>query len=754
MHFVEDGISQISEYVAKWILARTNEPKMKDDKGNQMNTVETINNDSNISLFLNHMSARTHILKLSVENDYIQVIDYDKGPERRGIAATQCLKMFQPVITFDPLLKIINSFPLDSSNDSCKNTCQECFKVHDSLLEEKSKAKYVRYEVSQELSLEETNNLVELHTNMVTCESCKIHKYCSQGCYDKHWNQIHRLECPLFCRIIECPPFVANLSIPEFIRLGIRLYFLCELNPEYKSRILNLTSHSSNIYTDLEYAWVHEYTSHITKAININMNLKVKSYIWELLCIALVNSSILMNEFQEAIGISFDPDFSLLNHSCIPNTLNIPLDNSKFTLVLTSSINATKELFTNYCFTCCPKELRQLELKKRFYFECKCNLCKNKYDWFFSYNCAECGMLLCGLNFDGFFSEDLSKSLSFKKKIGFCSNCGKEANKEILYESRKYHQLLLATIIHDFHYDGISDVEKDSFINMEEFITKIENFIVEFDLRSYSGEKLLEVISSFNFSSYKAPLYTSINIKTILEIIHRNKIIPSYCFPLNYCTPALDAYDIVSWTGVPKNDKDYHLQCLCVKLKIDLKTYFEVNIPGDLTDLKISTMIYIKDISHQLLTISEVILEYSPNTSFLNDWISDKEELISTLIKCSSFLNLQAIDSYLPLSIMNNNYTMVSNLLSVGKQIKYLIMSKDVERMPEVLVDWYSQSPASFKDEMFASDLKKLFKFADLSIKYKAPTFKLQFADRNRKPIFKPMDQLISKNMDVLQVFD
>ncbi|CUM49693.1 uncharacterized protein AC631_03951 [Debaryomyces fabryi] len=685
--------------------------------------------------------------ELEFENGDIKLIHGNKGPEKRGLAAKRYISLNRIVKVFEPKLKTINSLPLDSCNDSCKNVCQNCLAANTFINDELPS--FVGYDCSKPKDID---SIIE--SKMVTCEKCRIYKYCNQECYNAHWNQMHRYECHFFRQIMDNSQFKEEDSLSEFIRHGIRLYVLCDLDKEYKSRVFNLTSHSSIINSDEEYSWLHEYTKCLVKAIDINMGSKLYSYIWELLCIILVNSSVLMNEYQEAIGFSFDPDFSLLNHSCIPNTLVIPLNHSKFSLVATFPVSESKELMTNYCFTSCPKELRNLELQKRFFFSCSCSLCKQRFDWFFSYNCSICGMLVCSLTFQDFFSNDLSKGLIFKNQcnVDFCSNCGKPIDKDLLKESRKNHQQLLAIVLYDLYNNSLNYEVDNTYISKEKYYDNIKKFMTDIDLINISGDKLVDLIESLQFATYKVSPHSLNNVRSICIYLRENKIVPSYCFPLNHVISGFNEYDLVSYTGISNTDKDYHVQCLATKLKIDIRTYFEVKIPGDLTDLKISTIIYFKDISQQLLTLAEVIIQYDIDASIMNEWIENKEKLLETLIKCASFLNLQAIDAYLPLSIMNNSYTMLTQLVDIGKQIKYLSTSKKIKGIPKEVSVWYNKSPRNFEDQMFTTHLKELFKFANIPIAFKNSVFKLQFADRNRKQLFKPVHLLTSKDMDSLNV--
>lgn len=183
------------------------------------------------------LQNNSSISELEFGNEDIKLIHGNKGPEKRGIAAKRYLNLNRLIKVFDPKLKTINSLPLESCNDSCKNVCQNCLAV--STFIDGEVPNFVGYDKS---SPEIIGSYT--HSKMVTCERCRIYKYCNQECYNVHWSQIHRYECQLFSQIMQNNQFKDEDSLSEFIRHGIRLYILCDLDREYKSRVFDLTSHS------------------------------------------------------------------------------------------------------------------------------------------------------------------------------------------------------------------------------------------------------------------------------------------------------------------------------------------------------------------------------------------------------------------------------------------------------------------------------------------------------------------------------
>lgn len=67
---------------------------------------------------------------------------------------------------------------------------------------------------------------------------------------------------------------------------------------------------------------------------------------------------------------------SLLNHSCAPNVLNYPAGNQRFSITI-RSVQKGQQLFMNYLHAIDekPMNIRQLELKSKWNFSCKCEYC-------------------------------------------------------------------------------------------------------------------------------------------------------------------------------------------------------------------------------------------------------------------------------------------------------------------------------------------------------------------------------------------
>lgn len=666
-----------------------------------------------------------------------RIANPDGGPEKRGIEITKDIGILEPIMDFEPAIKTLHMFELNSSSDSCQNTCQNCFKQIPSGFKVPEKQQ-------RESSLTKLRH--EAHdkeSRLDRCKNCEIYRYCTEKCRDVHWEDIHKYECPILSKFL-MQNIVTNSEMLDFIRQAIRLYVMCKLDSNFKEEVFSLTSHSADIELALQFAWVHKYSSLITRIIDLEASPHMESYIFELLSILLVNSSVLMNEYQEAIGLSFDTCFSLINHSCLPNTFTLPLNNQRFCLVSTHAIKKSKEIYTNYCFTSIPKELRQKELYDRFFFACSCNLCKQVHDWFFSYNCPHCNMLFCSLTFSKFFLKEADQGYKFKGTKGthICSNCNYKISSKKLSETRKMHQLLLALCLREMdesclttQMDGrmIGDLNQD-----------LESYIIDANLETAD---IVETIGSYNFHNLTLSNRSVSFVKKICNKLRNDKIIPSYCFPLNAIYPALMRHEYTSEPPAGIEDR-LDTEALLERLKVSLISVFEVYIPGDLTELKFSALTHLKELCQQLLHLSELLIR--KNNASLDSWISNRRNCITTLLKCATFLNLQLLEVYLPLSRKTKSHEIVEESLKMGKQIKYIAGLKSVKYSIDKC-QWYNISPKNFETSMFSLELKSLFDLGKIDFSYKKSVFKIQFADRNYKSIFKRVEELHSKNLEALQ---
>ena len=77
----------------------------------------------------------------------------------------------------------------------------------------------------------------------------------------------------------------------------------------------------------------------------------------------------------EPLGLVLDPLLGTANHSCDPNAYAV-MDGPKISLRSLNSISEGQEILISYVDSSVPKPTRKLQLRERFYFDCRCTKCE------------------------------------------------------------------------------------------------------------------------------------------------------------------------------------------------------------------------------------------------------------------------------------------------------------------------------------------------------------------------------------------
>lgn len=622
------------------------------------------------------------------------------GYAKRGICLKNDISAFKTLICFKPLVKIINSTVQNNSGYSLETACSSCFH---------------KFSSSQD---------------SITCPNCSLTKYCGQDCLLKDCRATHKYECDILRSFLKKAP--KEINIGEFIRLVIQLFVTCEQYPTYKREIFNLTSHKEEfikgihadfLYDNLDLVVnsVHECNPRRTKD-------ELKSYINDLICICFVNANILMDEYGEAIGMGIDPYFSLINHSCIPNTTVIPYSSTSFQLVTNCAIQKAKEITINYCYTSNPKELRQLDLANRFFFTCKCGLCTAKVDYFFSYNCLRCNALICSLSFDNFFNEDSADTLVFKCLNKTCGNCRIPIDLDQVKKTNSLHKLILAYFIYSFFSRNtvMPELRTDSFDN---FVKGLNGFVKEAGLLNIDSKSLVNYLSLIPNGSLEIQdahfTYISLIFSNLLDF----KIIPEYCFPLNQFLPVL-----ASCIEHKTFDNKMKVDLILTRLKYEVKSTINADLAVDLTEQITSKFSQYASLTITFLDIYEQLAQVPDDEWVSNLWNEGKDEILTVLLKSTFFFSIQALEFF------ESKFPMQTHLMM--QVIDYVEAILKSGFSTSRLKEWYSQKPADFTADTFHDELTKLFNFVGGCYSFKQKVIKYQFADRMRKHIFTPVANL------------
>lgn len=206
----------------------------------------------------------------------------------------------------------------------------------------------------------------------------------------------------------------------------------------------------------------------------------------------LINAFTMINQYREDGGWALDLQFSLINHSCNPNCSLIY--NKQLQLIATRNLAPRKELTVSYVPLNMPRVIRQYRLKERFFFDCQCGYCKCAHDYYFSYNCPYCHMVVKDLSFLGLLHEDSE----FGSVI--CKGCSRSIDLSTVGSlHRRLTRRYLLELHPRFRFDSEEVIVKQ--------ISQLQPVTV--------GETYWE------------------DCKTLLL----TGIVPSYCYPLNVILP-------------------------------------------------------------------------------------------------------------------------------------------------------------------------------------------------------------------------
>ncbi|RLV88609.1 SET domain and MYND-type zinc finger protein 6 [Meyerozyma sp. JA9] len=624
----------------------------------------------------------------SLADSRVSVMNPQEGPAKRGVSTTD--EASQPgceVLKIKTAITIYQSEPSESSTDSCKTVCQHC------------------------------NRRLPAHKSRFACSGCKLYTYCNKSCFDLSWEKVHQCECPVFEQL------KATFGYQEFVRLALRLCTLYS-NPTYRKNLERLTTHREEVEKNATLVRLSEKIAPLLPE-------KIKTSqqtVLKILCLAAINSSTMMNENFEQVGMAFDPTFSLINHSCVPNLYSIPISLNEISFVATSPIKAGSEVFTSYCFNGYPTEVRRRSLESRFYFTCKCLICRNKKNFFLSYNCPNCGIMMFNIALDSFFKfgrENMYQAITATNKTPcVCSSCSQTVALKQVERVWTLHKLLLGYLLYNVHRENIPDnIELGPAIN-------------EFLKASLLPTPTIDVVDDLATPhELKANKREVIKLYEMMQALIRTEICPIYCYPIYTLMTEIE-------------HKLRHHESMVAKVQ---KCF--AGLATDLSQFRISQVSHFRDLGTDLYnylgTISKGITVTVKQTD--NGKISDKAE------STKPFVDKRILASDLRQCIAACSLFFCLQLVAIH-QDRGVALSPAMSKRQEVIVESIRSGASRFKLKefsrgnhlnmsMFVPHLKKLFEITNLPLKYKKGNFWLQFADRNNHPVFVELNEVDSFGM-------
>ncbi|XP_006618434.1 SET and MYND domain-containing protein 4-like isoform X1 [Apis dorsata] len=275
------------------------------------------------------------------------------------------------------------------------------------------------------------SNCLEVSWANIPCEHCTYAMYCSEECKAMEWKKYHDIECAIFpsmlkMNFVKLDLFSLRLAIQavreatsiQELRKELEEVDSCEdprtkgfskngmfLSDKYRSLLGLITNTEKRSVQDLfrrslDASFIlyflatcsNMFGSPLKKDLSILIKNDNVIFVGGLILRhqQLIPSNI--HSFSEECGldavergIAAMPFFSLINHSCNPNILRHSRSNYMIIYVI-FPIKKGEQLYDNYGqhYAITPKEERQKELLKQYYFKCDCLACQENWPLYYN----------------------------------------------------------------------------------------------------------------------------------------------------------------------------------------------------------------------------------------------------------------------------------------------------------------------------------------------------------------------------------
>ncbi|XP_020209505.1 histone-lysine N-methyltransferase ASHR1, partial [Cajanus cajan] len=214
------------------------------------------------------------------------------------------------------------------------------------------------------------------------CSRCQVARYCGTACQRSEW-KLHRLECEALSRLDKDK----RKSVTPSIRLMVRLYLRRKLQNEkiILSTVMDnyhlveaLVSHMSDITEEqlVLYAQMANLVNSILQWPEINIK-EIAENFSKFAC----NVHTICDSELRPVGTGLYPVISIINHSCLPNSVLVFEGRSALVRAM-QHIPTGTEVLISYIETAGSTMTRQKALKEQYLFTCTCPRCSKagQYD--------------------------------------------------------------------------------------------------------------------------------------------------------------------------------------------------------------------------------------------------------------------------------------------------------------------------------------------------------------------------------------
>ncbi|KAJ3672932.1 hypothetical protein LUZ60_006306 [Juncus effusus] len=217
-------------------------------------------------------------------------------------------------------------------------------------------------------------------SNVKKCTACRVACYCSIKCQRAEW-KLHQLECKALNSLSEERKKMVTPTIRLIVRLSIRAKLqqdkiIPASEKDNYDLIKALESHISALGEDqlVLYAQMANLVNLMLPNFQIDLK-EITHNFSKLAC----NAHTICDAELRPIGTGLFPVISMINHSCVPNSVLVFEGRVAYVRAI-EPISKNTEVVISYIETYASYERRQNELKQ-YYFTCTCPRCiKNNYE--------------------------------------------------------------------------------------------------------------------------------------------------------------------------------------------------------------------------------------------------------------------------------------------------------------------------------------------------------------------------------------
>nr|CAD1832952.1 unnamed protein product [Ananas comosus var. bracteatus] len=211
-------------------------------------------------------------------------------------------------------------------------------------------------------------------SNIRKCSACRIAWYCGNACQRAEW-KLHQLECQVLAALSEDRKKMLTPAIRLMVRLVLRKKLQNEKviptsETDNYDLVNALESHISGL--DEKQLVLYAQMANLVKLVLPSLEIDLKEITHNFSKLAC-NAHTICDDELRPLGTGLYPVISIINHSCVPNSVLVFEGRVAYVRAL-EPINKDTEVLISYIETAATTKKRQNDLNQ-YFFTCRCPRC-------------------------------------------------------------------------------------------------------------------------------------------------------------------------------------------------------------------------------------------------------------------------------------------------------------------------------------------------------------------------------------------